>query len=120
MVSEVVVCSYVPQSLRRIEESVRYTVGMRVLVNVSNYEGQWTVRTIHENANTPIGPFVNLAGKETLRKLLRSIGATEVSIAERERDLHNWGHGDLWVDLIPGGKNLPRLEAPWNEGLIDG
>ncbi len=66
---------------------------------------------------TTIAPQSRLVSYESVLRLLRYFGASEEEIAEMERDLHSWGHGDLWVDLIPDRKNLLRVHALWNEGL---
>jgi hypothetical protein len=86
-----------------------------------NFQSRLDVCAVHcllEDARTPISPFVTMKSYDTLLRLLRYVGATDGVIAEVERDHRRWGRGTVYVDLLPGRKNLLRIRPPWNEGLI--
>ena len=46
-------------------------------------------------------------------RLLRYIGASEEELADAERDTRRWGIASVWIDLIPGRKNLLQIREPW-------
>lgn len=71
----------------------------------------WGVHTLAEDARTPIGPWLKVAGESTLLRLLRACGATDESIEQVKADIRQWGRGCVWLDVSETGKELLRLSG---------
>jgi hypothetical protein len=89
---------------------------MRVLVNFQHND-VWWAHCIAEDARTPITPFVSVASEESLIRLLGNVGATDSDIASVREDIRRWNRGSVFVELVPGRKNLLRIRLPWAEQL---
>ena len=92
---------------------------MRVLVHAFEREGRWVIQCLADDARTTVAPQSRVPSFETVLRLLRYVGATEEAMAEVDRDHRLWSIVSARIDLIPGRKNLLRVRAPWNEGLVD-
>jgi hypothetical protein len=79
-----------------------------IFVNFISRQG-YTVQPMALDCRTMLGPMVDVASAETLRRLLTYLGATPGQIAEFENCNRRWGQGTVQITLAPGRKNLLRL-----------
>jgi hypothetical protein len=85
---------------------------MRILVNFQHYKG-WCVHCLAEDCETVVGPYVDVASVDTLRRLLQFAGASEEAMKEFEHSLTWWGRGSVWIDnLTDEGAKLLRVRLP--------
>lgn len=90
---------------------------MRVLVNFMLRE-VWHIHCMDADAQTPISPFITARNKSILILLLRYVGATDDEIVRVQHDINQWGRGSVWIDLVPGCRNLLRIWLPWSDDLL--
>lgn len=85
---------------------------MRILVNFQHYKG-WTVHCLAEDCKTVVGPYVDVASLDTLRRLLQCAGADAEAMKEFEHSLGAWGRGSVWIaNLTDEGAKLLRVRQP--------
>jgi hypothetical protein len=85
---------------------------MRILVNFQHYKG-WCVHCLAEDCETVVGPYVDVASLETLRRLLQFAGADSEAMKHFEDCLTAWGRGSVWIDnLTDEGAKLLRVRQP--------
>jgi hypothetical protein len=84
---------------------------MRVLVNFQHRDG-WFVSSLAEDCRTVVGPFVDVASLDTLRRLLHYAGADKDAMEHFEYALGAWGKGSVWIDkLTDEGARLLRIRV---------
>ena len=85
---------------------------MRILVNFQHYKG-WCVHCLAEDCKTVVGPYVDVASLDTLRRLLQYAGADAEGMKEFERCLTWWGRGSIGINnLTDAGAKLLRVRQP--------
>jgi hypothetical protein len=90
---------------------------MRILVSSHFYIDRWTIGCLAEDCRTTVASRTEAKDKETLFKLLRYVGASEEQMTKAEESIQISNHVSVWVDLIPGRKNLLRLWRPYSDVL---
>jgi hypothetical protein len=82
---------------------------MRILLNFQNNDG-WFISCLAEDCKTVIGPRLDVASLDTLRRLLRYAGANAEEMKEFEHSLGAWGKGSVWIsNLTDAGAKLLRI-----------
>ena len=51
-------------------------------------------------------------------RLLRYVGATDADIDQVHENVRRWSRGGVWIELAPGRKNLLKIRAPFDAGLL--
>lgn len=65
---------------------------------------------LHVDCRTVLGPWVQFQSAETLERALVYLGATEQEIAQFRTIMKQSGQGTAHFTLIPGRKNLLRID----------
>ena len=82
---------------------------MRILVNFQDNDG-WFIGCLAEDCKTVIGPRLDVASLDTLRRLLQYAGANTEEMSEFERSLGAWNKGSVWIsNLTDAGAKLLRI-----------
>ena len=93
--------------------------GMPVQVNFRLQQNQCRLQCNSDDSRTRVSPEINMKSLETLFRLLKYVGATNMDIATVKTSMRKWGQGSIRINLTPGRKNLLRIRPPWNEGLLE-
>lgn len=93
--------------------------GIPVQIKFRLQQNKCHVQCNADDCRTPISPDMYMKDSETLFRLLQYLGATNMEMARVKESMRKWGEGSIRITLSPGRKNLMRIGAPWNEGLLD-
>jgi hypothetical protein len=80
-----------------------------ILVNFILRDG-YSVRAMHTDCRTMLGPYVKVQSPDTLHRLLAYLGATPAQLAAFDDQRSRCGQGTAQITLAPGRKNLLRLQ----------
>ena len=87
---------------------------MRILVNFQHNE-RWIISSLAEDCQTIIGPNLDVASLDTLRRLLLHAGVDTEEMEHFEYCVRTWGRGSIWVNnLTDGGAKLLKIRVPEN------
>lgn len=67
------------------------------------------IHTIAEDCRTPLGPYIRIASKGTLLRLLRYLGANDEDMTDVEQELRQWNRGGVHLDVPVEKLGLLRL-----------
>jgi hypothetical protein len=87
----------------------------RILVNYVLRQETWFVHVIADDGFTLISPTLPVGDRATLIRLLRYVGAGESEIDDVNEKIGYESRGSTWIDLVPGRRNLLRIQHPWSE-----
>jgi hypothetical protein len=87
----------------------------RILVNYTLRRDTWYVHAIADDGFTLISPTLPVGDQATLIRLLRYVGATDSDIDDVNGKIGYESRGSTWIDLMPGRRNLLRIQQPWSE-----
>ena len=96
-------------SIRRTMVPRSWLLPRNIEVNFVPRDG-YSVQAMNLDCRTILGPYVRVASKDTLRRLLAYLGATPDQLADLDQRLRNWGQGTTQITLRPGRKNLLRID----------
>lgn len=84
-----------------------------VEIIVCHTQGGTLAHALHSDCKTVLGPWVRFQSGDTLERAMRYRGGTDRQLEEHRRDMGRWGQGSSHVQLVPGRKNLLRID--WNK-----
>jgi hypothetical protein len=90
---------------------------VRIVVNFYFEKESWLVQALDVDTKRPISPALPLPDDDMLIRLLRYIGATEEGLEHVHGDIGRWSRGSIRITLVPGRKNLLRIQKPWANEL---
>jgi hypothetical protein len=72
--------------------------------------GAIKVHALHLDCKTVLSHWQSVESLETLRKMMRYLGATGEQMASFEDDLRRWGQGSVHIRLLPNRRNLLKID----------
>jgi hypothetical protein len=72
--------------------------------------GAIKVHALHVDCKTVLSHWQSVESLETLRKMVRYLGATDEQMASFEDGLRRWGQGSVHMRLLPNRRNLLRID----------
>jgi hypothetical protein len=76
----------------------------------THLDGAMQVHALHLDGATVLSHWQAVESLETLRKMMRYLGATDEQMASFEDSLRRWGQGSVRITLQPGCKNLLKID----------
>jgi hypothetical protein len=68
------------------------------------------VHALHPDCKTVLSHWQAVENVETLRKVMRYLGATDEQMMSFEDSLRRWGQGSVSMRLLPNRRNLLRID----------
>ena len=68
------------------------------------------VHALHLDCKTVLSHWQAVESLETLRKMMRYLGATDEQMVSFENSLRRWGQGSVHMRLLPKRRNLLNID----------
>jgi hypothetical protein len=72
--------------------------------------GEMHVHALHTDCKTVLSHWQAVETVETLRKMMRYLGATDEQMMSFENSLRRWGQGSVHMRLLPDRRNLLHID----------
>jgi hypothetical protein len=73
-------------------------------------DGGMQIHALHLDCKTVLSHWQAVESLETLRKLMRYLGATDEQMRSFEDDLRRWGQSSVHMRLLPNRLNLLKID----------
>jgi hypothetical protein len=73
-------------------------------------DGAMKVHALHPDCKTVLSRWKAVENVETVRKMMRYLGATDEQMMSFEDSLRRWGQGSVHVRLLPNRRNLLHID----------
>jgi hypothetical protein len=73
-------------------------------------DGAMQVHGLHTDCKTVLSHWQAVESLETLRKMMRYLGATDEQMASFENSLRRWGQGSVHMRLLPNRRDLLHID----------
>ena len=73
-------------------------------------DGAMQVHALHADCKTVLSHWQAVESVETLRKMMRYLGATDEQMMSFENSLRRWGQGSVHMRLLPDRRNLLHID----------
>jgi hypothetical protein len=73
-------------------------------------DGAMQVHALHPDCKTVLSHWQAVESLDTLRKMMRYLGATDEQMISFEDSLGRWGQGSVHMRLLPDRRNLLHID----------
>ena len=99
-----------PESARQPGPLPIALISQPLTISVAFTRSGKSAQALHPDLSRALGPWVNFASGEVLRKALTYMGMTPAQLSEFQDAMRRWGQGSGPLTLMPHRRNLLRVD----------